>query len=136
MRVTICGSIDFIPRMRGLKKELIKLGVESVYLPRGFKKLIRSKTPEESAQRKIKYDLINMHYKKILRSDCILVANYDKEEPNYIGGNAFLEIGFAFVNKRPIYLLNPVPEAKYKSEILGMKPVVLNGDLVKMFASK
>ena len=124
-------------QIRKLKTELIRLGASRVFLPRGFKKYTRSKTPEESAQRKIKFDLINTHYRKIIKSDCILVANYDKDgEENYIGGNTFLEIGFAFVNKKPIYLLNPVPEAKYKSEILGMKPLVINDNLKQILSSK
>ena len=49
--------------------------------------------------------------------------------PNYIGGNTLMEIAFAYVNDKKIFLLNPVPEVSYKDEILAMYTKVLNGDL-------
>uniref|UniRef100_A0A7C4XVJ2 Uncharacterized protein n=1 Tax=candidate division WWE3 bacterium TaxID=2053526 RepID=A0A7C4XVJ2_UNCKA len=65
-----------------------------------------------------------------MRSECILVVNHTKNNiENYIGGNTLLEMGFAFVNKKPIFLLNPIPELNYSPEIIGMKPAILNGDL-------
>lgn len=91
---------------------------------------------EESGKRKIDLDLINTHYLKILQSDCILVTNFEKNGiKDYIGGNTFLEMGFAFVNKRPIFILNAIPDMAYKSEIIGMKPTVLNSDfrLLRLF---
>jgi hypothetical protein len=52
---------------------------------------------------------------------------------NYIGGNTFLEMGFAHVLNQKIFLLNPIPEIPfYKTEIEAMRPVVLNGDLAKI----
>ncbi len=85
----------------------------------------------ESAEFKRKHDLIKDHYRKIMKSDGIVVLNYDKKGiPNYIGGNSFLEIGFAYVNDKKIFLLNPVPEIDfYKTEILAMRPIILDGDL-------
>jgi len=43
-----------------------------------------------------------------------------------------MEMGLAFFFKKKIYLLNDVPELSYKEEILGLKPVVINGDLSKI----
>ena len=40
--------------------------------------------------------------------------------------------GHNFYLKKKIYLLNEIPELPYKEEILGMKPVILNGDLSKI----
>ncbi len=75
-------------------------------------------------------DLINEHWKKILKSDCILVANYEKKEiSGYVGGNTFLEMGFAFVTGKPIFMLNPIPDMSYTSEMEGMQPVILNNKL-------
>jgi hypothetical protein len=85
---------------------------------------------QEDGQRKIDLDLINMHWHKILKCDCILVANYEKKGiPGYVGGNTFLEMGFAFVTGKPIFMLNPLPEMGYSSEMQGMQPIVINGDL-------
>ena len=70
------------------------------------------------------------HFKKVEWSDVVLILNYDKNNIiNYIGANTLLEMGLAFHINKPIYLLNPIPEISYKEEILGMKPMVLNGDL-------
>ncbi len=60
----------------------------------------------------------------------MLVLNYNKNNiPNYIGGNTFIEMAFACVLNKPIYLLNPIPDISYTSEIEAMQPIILNGDL-------
>jgi len=40
-----------------------------------------------------------------------------------------IEIAFAHVLDKKIYLLNPVPNISYSDEIEAMKPVILNGKL-------
>ena len=102
MKITICGSVAFIKEIERLDHELVSLGFKEVYRPVGFDKsdeeMKKDWTPEESAKRKIHLDLINEHWRKILKSDCILVANYEKRGiSGYVGGNTFLEMGFAFV---------------------------------------
>ena len=90
----------------------------------------KEKESGSSADRVIKNNAIIRHYKKIERSEAILVLNYEKKGiKNYIGGNVFLEIGFAFILNKKIFLLNPIPELNYSDEIIAMQPVVLNGDL-------
>ena len=51
---------------------------------------------------------------------------------NYIGGNTLMEMGLAFFLKKKIFLLNQIPELSYKEEILGVKPILINGDLNKI----
>ncbi len=62
------------------------------------------------------------------------MLNYDRKGiRNYIGGNALMEIGFAHVLGKKIFLLNPVPEIEfYRAEIEATKPVVLHGDIGKI----
>ena len=57
--------------------------------------------------------------------------NLDKHGvKNYIGGNTFLEMGFAHVLNQKIFLLNPIPDMPYyKTEITAMKPVIIDCDL-------
>jgi nucleoside 2-deoxyribosyltransferase len=83
---------------------------------------------------KIENDAMREHWETINKCDITLVLNYDKHGiPGYIGGNAFLEMGFAYILYKPIYLLNPIPEMPYyKTEIIAMKPSILNGDLEKL----
>lgn len=85
---------------------------------------------------KKKGDAILRHFKKIDESDCILVTNYEKKGiPNYIGGNTFLEIGYSFGKGKKIFILNELPKEKesaYKEEIMGMQPIILNGDINKI----
>ena len=142
MKITLCGSTTFLEEMEAVRESLLEIGFEKAYLPgtteirKMIKKRLKERTksiPEETAQKKIQHDLINAHYKKIMRADCILVTNFEKNGvKNYIGGNTLMEMGFAFVNKKPIFLLNPVPKIRYKSEILGMQPIVINGNLEKI----
>ncbi len=51
---------------------------------------------------------------------------------NYIGGNTFLEMGFAYVLAKKIFLWQDIPEMIYTDEIKAMQPIILNGDLNKI----
>ena len=89
-----------------------------------------SANDHERAELKRAKDLIRTHYEKIKISDAILVLNEDQPgKPNYIGGNSFLEMGFAHVLDIPIYLMQQVPNSNYRSEMLAMDPIVIDGDL-------
>ena len=74
---------------------------------------------------------ISSHFRKIDDSECILITNYEKKSiPNYIGGNTFLEMGYAYGTGKKIYILNEMPiTSMYKEELLGMQPIILNGDV-------
>ena len=73
------------------------------------------------------------HFDKVAWSDAILVLNYDKNKiEGYVGANTLMEMGLALHLNKRIYLLNPMPEISYKEEILGMKPIIINGDLSKI----
>lgn len=130
MRIVICGSMFASKEIMRCAEFLEKKGY-SVVFPNGCEKYALSeKIKKEDVAHKIENDLIREYFKKIKDCDCILVVNVDKDGiPNYIGGNSFLEIGFAYVLKKKIFLLNPVPNAKYKDEIFAMEPVVINRNL-------
>jgi hypothetical protein len=76
---------------------------------------------------------ISDHFNKVEWSDAILVTNYEKNNtPGYIGPNTLMEMGLAFHLKKPIFLLNPVPELAWKEEIVGLNPRVIDNDLSKL----
>lgn len=136
MKIVICGSTTFAKEIMEIKSELEKFGHKTL-TPHNFNLYadgtLPSETREESTHNKVKDDLIRQYYNEIENSDAILVVNKDKHGiKNYIGGNTFLEIGFAHVLKKKIFLLNPVPDMLYNDEILAMEHVILNGNLSKI----
>jgi len=48
------------------------------------------------------------------------------------GSMTLLEMGFAHILNKKIFLLNDIPEMIYTDEIEAMQPIVLNGDLTKL----
>lgn len=93
----------------------------------------KAETSGESVANKIKDDLIRDYFKKIEKSDAVLIVNITKNGiENYLGGNAFLEMGFAHVLNKKVYLLNPIPEVGYKDEIVAMQPVILDGRVAEL----
>lgn len=150
MKITICGSIGFYKEMESARDELVTLGHEvkipelALEVPQEFgggKKVYFGQYIEDNGGidsfepgHKIwdlKEGAINDHYQKIDWCDAILVINHEKRGiQGYVGGNTLIEIGVAFYLKKKIFILNSVSsELSYKQEILGMKPVVLNGNL-------
>jgi hypothetical protein len=149
MKITICASIAFYNEMLEAKSKLETFGHE-VYLPPSEVKNEKGdmiSVSEYYVERKLKEntadwisdrkgEVIRLHFEKIESSDAILVLNYSKNNiDNYIGGNTFLEMGIAVYLKKKIFLLNDIPELSYREEILGMKPIILFGDLEKIMFS-
>jgi len=146
MKITICGSIAFQDEVLSLKEKLEKLGHEVKLWPSRLKdengkpisvteyyKIRHSANNDEKWVWDRKAEAVLEHFEKVAWSDAILVANYDKKDvKGYIGGNTLMEMGLAFFLKKKIYLLNQVPELPYKEEILGVKPIIINGDLSKI----
>lgn len=137
MTITICGSMEFHEEMRRVKKQLEDLGFITL-VPKSIELMdtigyVHPTIDEARIDAKIQHDFIREHFRKIEKSDAILVVNYDKKGiPYYIGGNTFLEIGLAYWLGKKIYLLHPIPEMEYKTEMHAMQPIVLNGDLSKI----
>lgn len=126
----------FSKSMIEMEKELLKSG-HAVVIPRHTKEYAELKLAEEmhaeSVKNKVEHDLIRDYFNKIKNADAILVVNFEKNKiKNYVGGNSFLEMGFAHILNKKILLLNGVPEMIYTDEIRAMQPIVLNGDLEKI----
>jgi len=141
MKITICGSMKFARKMYEVYKFLSTKGHE-VFLPEFVIEFIDGKlewelgtlSSEDGAEKKKKNDLICKHYYKIQESDAILVINEEKNGiKNYIGANTLIEMAFAHVLNKKIYLLNGFPEFDYLlEEVKAMEPIILNGDLDKI----
>jgi nucleoside 2-deoxyribosyltransferase len=136
MKIAICGSMSASKKMMEIKDVLEKTG-HVVELPKHAEQFASGKwkmeSQKESAESKLKDDLIRYHYELIENADAVLIVNEDKNGiKGYIGGNVFLEMGFAYILNKKIFLLNNIPEISYKSEIVAMRPVVLNQNLNKI----
>jgi predicted RNA-binding protein with PUA domain len=132
MKITICGSMKLCRRMIEIKNELEILG-HHVVLPKHTEVYAQTGTSDhihnESSKNKIRDDLIRDYFNEIKESDAILIVNERLNDiDNYIGGNSFLEMGFAHVFNKKIFLLNPIPEMNYSDELVAMQPVILSND--------
>ena len=139
MKITICSSLDFTKEIGEVAEQLKALGHE-VFLPHTAEQILsgvldlsdikKEKELGIASDRSIRNNAIINHYKKIKKSNAILALNYKKKGiKNYIGGSVFLEMGFAYVLGKKIFLWKDIPYMSYTDEIKAMKPVVLNGDL-------
>ncbi len=136
MKIVICGSMTASKEMTEAEKKLKELGHEIV-LPDFTHEYAAMDTIDkmhaESARNKVEHDLIRGYFEKIKNGEAILVINVEKKGiKGYIGGNSFLEMGFAFVLNKPIYLLHEIPNVGYRDEIEAMSPIILNGDFSKI----
>jgi len=136
MKVALCHSMQYAEKAKEVQEWFQARGHEA--FPSSFNELFIGLNDEEKEALKLKQkfeqDAIREHWYNIEKSDKVLVLNYDKHSiPNYIGGNSFLEMGFAYILKKPLYLLNPIPDMPYyKTEIEAMRPIVLDGDFEKI----
>ncbi len=132
MKIAICGSMQFGKEMLEIKSKLEVLGYE-VALPKDAEKYAAGEKSVEDKWEKQEGDLLKNYWNEIKSSDAVLIVNIAKNGiPNYVGGNALIEMAYAHVLDKKIYLLNPVPEMSYKDEIEAMNPAVLNGDFQKI----
>ncbi|MDO8668670.1 MAG: hypothetical protein Q7K65_00040 [Candidatus Buchananbacteria bacterium] len=146
MKICICSSMSFYNQFSKLKKELEEMG-HMVVAPElefetngddtsngGFFDRnggVDAFPPDHDVWKK-KGRAITAHFRKIDSSDCVLITNYEKKGiSNYIGGNTFLEIGYAYGRGKNIFILNNLPDtSSFKEEILGMQPIILQGNLL------
>ena len=61
----------------------------------------------------------------------MIYNNTKNKIENYIGGNTLIEMAFAHILNKKIFMHNPIPNMNYKDEIEAMQPIVINGDLTK-----
>lgn len=128
MKVVICGSMSAATMMLWCAEVLEKQGHE-VFLPDGVEEYASGKRVNgvEGTERKIAGDLIRAHYELIKAADAILVVNCWKDGVfGYIGGNTLIEMGFAHVLGKKIFLLSPLPNEHFALEELhAMQPTLV-----------
>ncbi len=136
MKIAIVGSMTSSKKMLEIEKELAKNN-HSVVLPQFTKQYAElnstNEMHKESAKNKVEHDLIRKYFNVIGDCDMILVVNEKRYDiDGYIGGNSLIEMAFAHILNKKIYLTNPIPKMIYTDEIEAMKPIILNCDLSKI----
>jgi len=148
MIITICASVDATPKIIEIKHILEQKG-HKTNIPYYTNKILKGeityedymKQKEQSGDTALRVsqdvDFFDRYWNLIKNSDAILVLNEKKKGiEGYIGGNTLIEMGFAYVLKKKIFLLNPIPERSermhYVDEIIDLKPIILHGDINKI----
>ena len=125
MKIGIIGSMQLTEDMYDIQSKLKKLGHDA-YLTDLAKPFI-GKTDEEKERIKIyqknNLNAIREFWNLMQGGESVLVVNKKRKGiENYIGGNTFLEMGFAHVLNQKIFLYNPIPEIDfYKNKTKNSK---------------
>ena len=131
-KIAICGSMSAAKEMVKAKEELEKRGFK-VHIQEDICDFIEGKRTDEDKWRKIEIDPFKNYFKVIKKCDGILVVNTEKKGiKGYVGGNTLIEMAFAYVLDKKIFLLNEIPNLSYTDEIAAFKPIVLKGNLKKL----
>ena len=142
--ITICSSANFYRQAVDIQTKLEKLGLKAI-IPATAIRMKQSgdfdvnhyKTwfGDKNDYHK-KTALMEGHFAEIEKAESILVLNYEKHGiPNYIGGNVLMEMAIAFYLKKPIFILNEIPEkSMFLEEIIGLNPIVLHGNVDELLS--
>ncbi len=133
MKIFILGSMQFSEKMLEAREILRKAGHDAV--TSHFVDAFIGKTDEEKEviklEQKNSEDAMRVDCQQIVDKDAVLVVNLEKHGiKDYIGGNVLIEMGYAHILGKQIFLYNPIPNIQfYKTEIEAMKPIIVNGNL-------
>ncbi len=129
MKIAICGSMTFAQDMLDIKQQLESLGHQAI-VPANTEQYAAGVRDAERKWENVEGDVIRAYYHQIREQDAVLILNKDKHQvKHYVGGNGLIEMAFAHVLGKKIFLLNPIPDLQYKDEIASMHPMVLHGNI-------
>lgn len=135
-KIMIAASVSAYYKIKELDKFLKDNGFEIIY-PNSYNEEIdwsKINTIEEKS--KYYRFLYNESRKKVKAADALLVINIDKMKngklyKNYIGAATFVELFETFMQEKPIYLLNGLPDKEniLYEDIESMMPIDLGGNI-------
>lgn len=139
MKIALMHSLDFSQEALDIKKRLEAKGHEVSRCYSVSRVEAGDLSVEEIKNMKlagnffdytVSKDLIRWNWERLKKDEAILVLNFSKNNiTNYIGGNTFLEMGFAHVLNKPIFLWHDIPQMSYTDEIKAMQPIIINGNI-------
>jgi hypothetical protein len=132
LKIFLTGSSTAYQKVAAIKARLEAAG-HTVTPPNGYdanETEIDVKRLSSQQYADWKSEMILQDGRIIEAHDAVLSLNFEKNGvPNYIGGATFLELFKAFDLGKKRFLYNPIPEGMLKDEIIGLQPIVINGDL-------
>jgi len=135
MKIFIVCSKHFYHKVPDVKKTLEKAG-HQITLPNSYDEPLREEKVRKlgaDEHKKFKQRMMKLHEPKIKKNDAILVLNLEKKGiPNYIGGGTFMEVIKSWELNKKIFFYNPLPKCSFTDELIGISPIILNGDLSKV----
>ena len=136
MKIGVIGSMQLTEDMLEIKDHLVRLE-HNAYLTNLHNDFIGKSDGEKERikiYQKNNLDAIKEFWYLMQDGEAVLVFNKTRKGiENYIGGNTFLEMGFAYILNQEIFLYNPIPDIDlYKTEIKAMKPKIIYQDLTKI----
>lgn len=143
--IVICSSAAFYEHVNALAAELSAAGM-TVVVPKTARRMAETGDYDVSHYKTWfgnaddydkKADYMRTHFDEITAGDALLVVNDAKHgQKDYIGANVLLEMGLAWYQKKPIYVLNGLPDdSAFEEEIKGFMPIVLNGNLSPLISA-
>ncbi|PIR13258.1 hypothetical protein COV49_02860 [Candidatus Falkowbacteria bacterium CG11_big_fil_rev_8_21_14_0_20_39_10] len=127
----------FAKDMLEAKKALEAMG-HIVYVPKTAKKCVSNPHLNIDFKFVLENNCMMDHFNKIKKSDAILVINKRRQgHDGYIGGSTLMEIAVAKFLGKTIFILNKLPsenKISYIFEVKVAQPIILNGDLSKIFS--
>jgi len=132
MKILIVCSKHFYSEIERIVKVLETAGHDVSYPNSYDDPFAEEKFKTMSAKEHIEWKgmMMKKDDENIKPQNAILVLNFEKKNiSNYIGGATFLEIYIAWKMDKKIFFYNPLPNCSFTDELVGMKPIVINGDL-------
>ena len=132
MKIFIACSKYFYSDIKEIKEKLEKLG-HKISFPNSYDKPLKEEEMKKISKEehiKWKSEMLKKDEENIRPNDAILVLNLEKKgQKNYIGGATFLEIVKAWEMNKKIFLYNSIPNNIFKDELIGINPIIINGNL-------
>ena len=131
----ILCSKYFYERIPKIKRQLEKKG-HILKMPNSYEEPFQEeeiKSRNKNQHAKWKGNMMRKDEENIKPQDAVLVLNFEKKGiPNYLGGATLLETYMAWRLGKKIFLYNPIPNCSFTDELIGMGPIIINGNLKKI----
>ena len=135
MKIFVCSSRHLYHKAALIIAALEEMG-HVVTLPNSYDdpgRENRMKAGQAQEYSDWKSGMLKKQAEKVMANDAVLALNFEKDgKPNYVGGATFLELFKAWELGKKIFLYNPIPEGILHDELVGMNPVIINGDIARI----